>query len=64
MSLSDSSNFSEVSKRLGEILDEVKSKDTSLEKSLDLFDEAIVLGAQAVELVDQEALGEYESPSE
>ena len=55
--------YQELSKRLDQIVLEVKEKDTSLEKSLDLFDEAIELGAQAVELVDSEALGEIESPS-
>ncbi len=55
--------YQELSTRLDEIVEEVKAKDTSLEKSLDLFDEAIELGAQAVELVDSEALGENESPS-
>ena len=30
----------------------MKDKDTSLERSLDLFDEAIALGSAAVDLVD------------
>ncbi len=45
-------NFDEITERLDEIIDQVRSKDTSLERSLDLFDEAIELGYRAVDLVD------------
>ena len=45
-------SFEEISGRLDEIIAQVRSKDTSLERSLDLFDEAIELGSQAVEMVD------------
>ena len=45
-------NFDEISSRLDEIIATVRSKDTSLERSLDLFDEAIALGSKAVDLVD------------
>ncbi len=45
-------SFEQISGRLDAIIDQVKSKDTSLERSLDLFDEAIALGSAAVELVD------------
>lgn len=44
--------FEQISGRLDEIVGQVKSKDTSLERSLDLFDEAIALGSAAVDLVD------------
>lgn len=44
--------FREVTDRLDGIVADVRSKDTSLEHSLDLFDEAISLGSRAVELVD------------
>lgn len=46
-------SFDEVTSRLDEIVRDVRSKDTSLERSLDLFDEAIGLGTKAVELVDR-----------
>lgn len=36
-------NFDEISDRLDQIIATVRSKDTSLERSLDLFDEAIEL---------------------
>lgn len=45
-------SFADITGRMDEIISTVRSKDTSLERSLDLFDEAIALGARAVELVD------------
>lgn len=45
-------SFEDITARLDEIITTVRSKDTSLERSLDLFDEAISLGSKAVELVD------------
>ena len=51
-------NFDEISDRLDQIIATVRSKDTSLERSLDLFDEAIELGSRAVdkfELTPREA---------
>lgn len=53
--------YTEVSKRLTEIVEQVRSRDTSLEQSLDLFDEAIALGAKAVDLVDK---GEFSAEEE
>jgi exonuclease VII small subunit len=44
--------FDQISGRLDDIVDAVRDKDVSLERSLDLFDEAIALGSKAVELVD------------
>lgn len=46
-------DFGEVSDRLDGIVEQVRDKDTSLERSLDLFDEAIALGSRAVDLVDK-----------
>lgn len=51
-SLSNDTPYSEVVGRLDEILDTVKSKDASIERSLDLLEEALKLGLQAVEMVD------------
>lgn len=45
-------HFSDITHRLDEIASAVKSKDISLEATLDLFDEAIALGTRAVTLVD------------
>ena len=45
-------SFEDITGRMDEIIAAVRSKDTSLERSLDLFDEAIALGSHAVELVD------------
>ena len=46
-------NFDEISDRLDQIIATVRSKDTSLERSLDLFDEAIELCSPAVDKVDK-----------
>lgn len=45
--------FSEVRARLDEIVVEVRKKNLSLEKSLDLYEEAIQLGNRCAELVDK-----------
>lgn len=52
MAESTVNTFEDITARLDEIITTVRSKDTSLERSLDLFDEAIRLGSKAVELVD------------
>ncbi len=44
--------FSQITGRLDDIVMAVRDKDVSLEKSLDLFDEAIALGSKAVDMVD------------
>lgn len=44
--------FGEITERLDDIVAQVRDKDVSLERSLDLFDEAIALGSKAVSLVD------------
>lgn len=44
--------FGDITNRLDEIVRQVRDKDVSLERSLDLFDEAIALGSKAVEMVD------------
>ena len=50
--VSDYSTFGEISERLDDIVSQVRDKNVSLERSLDLFDEAIALGSKAVSLVD------------
>lgn len=54
-------NFDEITERLDEIIAQVRSKDTSLERSLDLFDEAIELGSRAVDMVDSFELSPRET---
>ena len=44
--------FDQITGRLDEIIGQVRDRDTSLERSLDLFDEAIALGSKAVDMVD------------
>ena len=53
-------SYAQVEKRLDEIAAAVKDKGTSLERSLDLFDEAIALGSRAVDLVDKAAFSPEE----
>ena len=53
--------FEDITERLDEIITAVRSKDTSLERSLDLFDEAITLGSKAVELVDSFDMSDAET---
>lgn len=45
--------FGDITGRLDDIVAQVRDKDVSLERSLDLFDEAIELGSRAVEMVDR-----------
>ena len=45
-------SFEQITGRLDEIIGIVKDKNNSLERSLDLFDEAIALGSKAVDMVD------------
>jgi exodeoxyribonuclease VII small subunit len=49
----DQSAYSSVRARLDEIVTQVRSKDVPLEKSLDLFEEAIALGTRCAELIDR-----------
>ena len=44
--------FPQITERLDDIVSQVRDKDVSLERSLDLFDEAIALGSKAVDMVD------------
>ena len=52
--------FDQISGRLNDIVDAVRDREISLERSLDLFDEAIALGSKAVEMVDATNLTEAE----
>lgn len=53
--------FDDITERLDQIIAQVRSKDTSLERSLDLFDEAIELGSRAVDMVDSFELSPREA---
>lgn len=56
----DGEAFEQIRARLDDIVSEVRGKDVSLERSLDLLDEAVKLGSRAVELVDTTALSDSE----
>ena len=53
-------SFDQITSRLDDIVSVVRESDTSLEHSLDLFEEAIALGSRAVDMVDATALSEEE----
>lgn len=53
--------FDDVLSRMDDIVNAVRAKDASLERSLDLFDEAIALGSKAVEMVDSFELSDREA---
>ena len=61
MGVTEYGTFAEVRARLDEILVEVRKKDLSLEKSLDLYEEAIKLGNRCAELVDKPDFSEEEA---
>ena len=63
MSESTVHTFDDLTDRLDEIIAAVRSKDTSLERCLDLFDEAIGLGSKAVDMVDTFELSPREADS-
>ena len=48
VALNSASRYGEVVSRLDEIVNTVKSKDSSIERSLDLLDEALRLSMEAV----------------
>jgi exodeoxyribonuclease VII small subunit len=50
----ESYSFSTARARLEDIVSEVRKKDTSLEKSLDLLEEGVRLANQCTELIDQQ----------
>lgn len=53
--------FDQITERLDEIVSQVRKKDLPLERSLDLFDEAIALGSKAVDFVDTSAISPEEA---
>lgn len=54
-------SFAEVNERLEQIAEEVKDKELSLEKSLDLYEEAVRLSNSALELVHKPDLSPDEA---
>jgi exodeoxyribonuclease VII small subunit len=48
----DAYSFAQTRARLDEIVSQVRKKDTSLEKSLDLLEEGVRLANQCTELID------------
>ena len=51
--MDNQSSFSRTRKRLEEIVTQIKAKDVPLEKSLDLYEEALRLGGMCAELIDR-----------
>ncbi|MDR0347546.1 MAG: exodeoxyribonuclease VII small subunit [Coriobacteriales bacterium] len=47
------SSYARTRERLEEIVTQVKAKDISLEKSLDLYEEALRLGSTCAEMIDR-----------
>jgi exodeoxyribonuclease VII small subunit len=61
MSSNEYGTFAQVRTRLDEIVVEVRNKEIPLEKSLDLYEEAIKLGNRCAELVDKPDFTEEEA---
>ena len=51
--MEEKSNYTRLRQELEDIVVQVRSKDVPLEKSLDLFDEALKIGGQCVEAIDR-----------
>ncbi|MDR0501418.1 MAG: exodeoxyribonuclease VII small subunit [Coriobacteriales bacterium] len=51
--MDDQNSYSRLKDRLEEIVTSVRQKDLSLEKSLELYEEALRLGGRCVELIDR-----------
>ncbi|MDR1713663.1 MAG: exodeoxyribonuclease VII small subunit [Coriobacteriales bacterium] len=55
--MANQSNYGRVRERLEDIVAQVRAKDVPLEKSLDLYEEALRLGSQCAELIDSTDFG-------
>jgi exonuclease VII small subunit len=51
--MEDQNSYSRLKSRLEDIVVQVRSKDISLEKSLDLYEEALRIGGRCVEQIDR-----------
>ncbi len=51
--MNDKSSYSRLLERLEEIVVQVRSKDVPLEKSLDLYEEALRLGSSCADMIDR-----------
>jgi len=51
--MDNQSSFNKTRERLEEIVTQIKAKDMPLEKSLDLYEEALRLGSECAELIDR-----------
>ena len=56
----ESSSYIRIRERLEEIVVQIRSKDVPLEKSLDLYEEALRLGSMAAEMIDNADFGDDE----
>lgn len=61
---SDTTTYAQVNDRLKEIVDQVSDDDLPLDDALDLFEEAVKLGMQASDLIEQDIDAENEQASE
>ena len=51
--MDNQSSFSKTRQRLEEIVIQIKARDLPLEKSLDLYEEALRLGSECAEMIDR-----------
>ena len=51
--MTDTSTYTQHKERLEEIVLQIRAKDIPLEKSLDLYDEALAIGTRCVEQLEQ-----------
>ena len=53
MADTNTNSYTQHKERLEEIVTQIRAKDIPLEKSLDLYDEALAIGARCVEQLEQ-----------
>lgn len=51
--MAETTSYSQQKERLEEIVVQIRAKDLPLEKSLDLYDEALSIGSRCVDLLEQ-----------
>jgi len=51
--MDNQSSFTKTKERLEEIVTQIKARDLPLEKSLDLYEEALRLGSECAEMIDR-----------
>jgi exodeoxyribonuclease VII small subunit len=51
--MADTTSYTQQKERLEEIVVQIRAKDLPLEKSLDLYDEALAIGSRCADLLEQ-----------